>query len=312
MIQLSIIIPHYNSSRLLSKLLSTIPTYRDIQVIVVDDNSEKIEQKELSKLAFDDNVELYFNDSGIKGAGSCRNIGMKKAVGKWFLFADSDDYFKEDFYSIVSKYFDCTSEVIYFTPISINLDNTTIAKRHLPLKERIQKYINHPTLNNENNLRYRFSPPWSKLIQRELIIKRRIFFDEVIAANDIMFSTKVGHCLNKFEVSQEEIYCVTRSDGTLTRTMNQQIFNSRMKVFISYNNYLKENISKNEYKNLNIYGGKYLRMALNFSLLKPVYVYIKLKKQNIRIIDSKFLNPIRLIRVLIDVLFKKIRKEKIY
>src|SRR5699024_7552948 len=111
--------------------------------------------------------------------------------------------------------------------------------------------------------------------------------------NDVMFSTKVGHCLKRFEVSQEEIYCVTRSDGTLTRTMNKQVFNSRLKVFISYNNYLRKRISKNEYKNLNIYGAKYLRMALNFGLLKPVDVYIKLKKQNIRIIDSKFLNPVR-------------------
>src|SRR5699024_1357028 len=136
--------------------------------------------------------ELYINDSSVKGAGACRNIGLKKAIGKWVLFADSDDYFTDNFYSIVKNYFDLETDIIYFTPTSINLNDGTLAKRHLPFKERIIKYINNPTLETENILRYRFSPPWSKLIRRDLISDNKIFFDEVIASNDVMFSTKVG------------------------------------------------------------------------------------------------------------------------
>lgn len=38
-IQLSIIIPHYNTPDSLIQLVQTIPVRRDIQILIVDDNS---------------------------------------------------------------------------------------------------------------------------------------------------------------------------------------------------------------------------------------------------------------------------------
>ena len=37
--ELSIIIPHFNSPRLLENLLKSMPAREDIQIIVIDDNS---------------------------------------------------------------------------------------------------------------------------------------------------------------------------------------------------------------------------------------------------------------------------------
>src|SRR5699024_10596478 len=145
---------------------------------------------------------------------------------------------------------------------------------------------------------YRFSPPWSKLIKRKLITENQIKFDEVIASNDIMFSTKVGYNLKEFDVSLKEIYCVTRSEGTLTRTINKQIFDSRLNVFVNYNRYLKKRISRSEYKLLNINGAKYLKMSLNFNLLKCVHVLYVLKKNNIRIIDKSYIKPFKFIKTI--------------
>src|SRR5699024_3786690 len=230
MVKLTIIITHYNSTKLLSTLIETIPNNSAIQVIVIDDNSNEFCQNKLNKLILKENVELYSNYSGVKGAGVCRNIGIKKAIGNWILFADSDDFFIDDFYSIVKQYFNASNDVIYFVPTSINLKDGTEAKRHLTYKTRINNYINNPTIETELNLRYRFSPPLSKLIKRKLITENQIKFDEVIASNDIMFSTKVGYNLKEFDVSLKEIYCVTRSEGTLTRTINKQILDRKSVV----------------------------------------------------------------------------------
>ena len=41
---LTIIIPHYNSPKLLDKLLDSIPEREELEVIVVDDNSESGKQ----------------------------------------------------------------------------------------------------------------------------------------------------------------------------------------------------------------------------------------------------------------------------
>src|SRR5699024_11613298 len=116
MVKLTIIITHYNSTKLLSTLIETIPNNSAIQVIVIDDNSNEFCQNKLNKLILKENVELYSNYSGVKGAGVCRNIGIKKAIGNWILFADSDDFFIDDFYSIVKQYFNSSNDVIYFVP----------------------------------------------------------------------------------------------------------------------------------------------------------------------------------------------------
>src|SRR5699024_11398178 len=93
MVQLSIIIPHYNSTFLLAKLLRSIPYNSAVQVIIIDDNSDEFYQSELYNLQLKNNVAIYTNESNTKGAGASRNIGLEKAVGKWLLFADSDDYY---------------------------------------------------------------------------------------------------------------------------------------------------------------------------------------------------------------------------
>lgn len=46
---LSIIIPHKNSSALLERLLMSIPSNDEFEVIVVDDNSKKCEKENLCK-----------------------------------------------------------------------------------------------------------------------------------------------------------------------------------------------------------------------------------------------------------------------
>ncbi|MEJ2527328.1 MAG: glycosyltransferase family A protein, partial [Sulfurovaceae bacterium] len=68
MYQLSIIIPHFNSSKMLKTLLDTIPTNKDVEVIIVDDKSEKkhieyiekiLKEKEDHRIRFCLKNELY-------------------------------------------------------------------------------------------------------------------------------------------------------------------------------------------------------------------------------------------------------------
>lgn len=93
MINYSIIIPHKNIPVLLQRCLSSIPRRNDIQVIVVDDNSD-LQMVDFSSFPGleDPFVEVVFTKEG-KGAGYARNIGLDKVKGKWLLFIDADDYF---------------------------------------------------------------------------------------------------------------------------------------------------------------------------------------------------------------------------
>ena len=97
----SIIIPHKNIPQLLQRCLDSIPRREDIQIIVIDDNSspEIVDFAHFPGRERDD-VEIVFTREG-RGAGYARNEGLKRAKGKWLLFADTDDFFLPDFLKFV-------------------------------------------------------------------------------------------------------------------------------------------------------------------------------------------------------------------
>jgi len=102
--------------------------------------------------------------------------------------------------------------------------------------------------------------------------------------------------MDKFEVSNEIIYCVTRKDGTLTTTMSNKVFDTRLNVFIEYYKFLKKYLKKSDFKNLSISGRGYLRQSINLGYKKPFSVYKKLKRNRLHIFNIKVLNPIWIIR----------------
>ena len=87
----SIIIPTYNRTDLISRAISSVlnQTFKNFEVIIIDDGSTDNTE----------NVVKSFNDSRIKyiknkknvGAAVTRNIGIKAAKGKFIAFQDSDD-----------------------------------------------------------------------------------------------------------------------------------------------------------------------------------------------------------------------------
>lgn len=304
MTNLSIIIPHYNSINTLKKLLETIPNIQDIQVIVVDDHSDEDNKEryhDIKEENKDRNILFLENLPGKKGAGACRNVGLKHANGQWILFADSDDFFVENFYENVSKYFNSTSDVIFFKPTSIEIDTRKESDRHVPFVELIDNYANSKSRVTEILLRYRFIVPWSKLIKRSVILEHDILFDEVISANDVMFSTKLGHYIKNFEVSNDAIYCVTRNHGSLTMTVNEKVFDSRLNVYISYYNFLKRNLSKQDFESLNLSGRGYVVNSLGLGRKKVFTVLKVLRKNKIPIIDKKILNPLWSVKRIYDI-----------
>ena len=140
---LSIIIPHFNNTDLLKKLLSSIPQdKKDIQTIVVDDQSDLVYLKKIEHLKILFNFEFYHNKKN-KSAGMCRNIGLEKAKNTWVTFADGDDYFVKGFYEKVRNFFEQDKDVIFFTPTSQYIDTKKIADRHQSFLRIIQKYLNH-------------------------------------------------------------------------------------------------------------------------------------------------------------------------
>ena len=99
----TIIIPHYKIIDLLGRALNSIPDREDIQILVVDDNSgiEKCKFEKLNNFQKANCKFIFTYKSG--GAGYVRNEGLTRALGKWLLFLDADDFFEKNAFNIFDE-----------------------------------------------------------------------------------------------------------------------------------------------------------------------------------------------------------------
>lgn len=284
--KLSIIIPHYNSIDSLLCLLNTIPQEENVEVIVVDDRSQMTDAQHhiLCNLLERIGGMLYEN-GGKKGAGTCRNIGLAHARGEWILFADADDIFLDNMWDIVQKDFSSKADVIFYSPTSKYLSNNRMAERHRVYEKLIDDYCMEQSHENEIRLKYQFVVPWSKLIRRSFLEKNKIRFDEVLASNDVMFSTKCAYHMESFEVRKDTIYCVTCQRETLTTKKDFNIILARQDVLIDRYLYLEQRLTPEEMEYIHITGkGLLADLLLNRYDLKEIKeVYDKFKKNGIRL-----------------------------
>ena len=91
--KVSIVIPVYNTEKYISRLVDSVTnqTYRNLEIIIIDDgstdNSLKICQFLASK---DPRIKIVHQEN--VGLAETRNNGIKLATGEYISFLDSDDY----------------------------------------------------------------------------------------------------------------------------------------------------------------------------------------------------------------------------
>jgi len=92
-IKISVIIPTYNRGNLIRNSITSVlnQSYKNLEVIIVDDGSTDNTSSEINKIK-DDRVR-YIKLPENTGGSNARNIGIKNAVGKFISFQDSDDIF---------------------------------------------------------------------------------------------------------------------------------------------------------------------------------------------------------------------------
>lgn len=272
-IKYSIIIPHKNTANLLQRCLNSIPERPDVQVIVVDDNSNPliVDFENFPGLKRQ-NVEVYFLKSG-KGAGHARNIGLMHAKGHWLLFADADDYYSEGFLETLNKYLTPDLDILYYNVFS---DTTCdIHNRALSINKLYDEYFSSKS-SYINIIKFSIWAPWNKVFSHQLIKSNNIKFDEIPVGNDAFFSLLASKFAKKVNVINEKLYCITYQEGSISystatyeRTLLYLEINARINSFYKKNNclprryrldFLGLNYIKNLYKN---YGFKKTLHCLN-------------------------------------------------
>jgi len=99
----SVIIPTFNRSEYVVRAVRSvlIQTFKDFELIVVDDGSTDNTEQSLREFA---SCITYLRQSANRGVSAARNKGIEIAAAPWIAFLDSDDYWLEEKLSVQMEF----------------------------------------------------------------------------------------------------------------------------------------------------------------------------------------------------------------
>ena len=294
--KLSIIIPAYNAEQYIKQCLDSIlqnskESLSKTEIIVINDGSTDNTIKILESYNQHKNIKIHTTKN--QGVSAARNLGISLAKGEWVTFIDADDTVNSNFSKVVSLVENSRSSFIIFS----NYDIETTDK----------KILTTQTLQSSMYL----SGPWSKVYNRQFLVKHKILFEkDILMGEDMLFNLEVIQNSYAIESYKMGFYNYRQNNSSATRRFNQKIIESDKKFYkklekilikphapqeemiqliqneksravlslltrISYSNNIDEAISF--YKKIDVdYYDPHLSM---FSGVKKIVVYLFLKKR---------------------------------
>jgi glycosyltransferase involved in cell wall biosynthesis len=263
-INYSIIIPHKNIPLLLKRCLTSIPRRDDVEIIIVDDNSDPaIVDFNCFPGMNDPYVKIVYTKEG-KGAGYARNVGLSKANGVWVIFADADDFFNYCFNDILTEYIDNQADIVFFKASCLDSDYYTNSERAYHHNLILDSYFKNRE-KSEKLLRYKLGWPHTKFLKEKLISDNNVRFDEIPILNDTTFSYLTGHYAKSVIADKRAVYCLTTRLGSLQ--FSELSVEKRLAIiYVSakFHQFIKEN-------NIKVHSELYERMLIIFLFHKGIY-----------------------------------------
>lgn len=209
---ISIIIPFYNGAETIGRLLDSIPEQENIEVLVIDDQSQPEELTWQNNYSERKNLHLHhLQEKGY--AGGARNQGLALATGNYVMFADSDDYFTAESFALFQKYVEKDADDLVIFNMDAFLEGSNKPSQRMAYHNKI---VNYPI----PKAALLAVSPCAKLIKRLLLSDHGISFSTTSVANDVYFSTHVATMANNIQVVPEVVYQVSDRPGSLTKVID--------------------------------------------------------------------------------------------
>lgn len=192
MVKVSVVIPVYNVEDFLGECLDSIlnQTLTDIEVICVNDGSPDRSLEILNEYASrDSRMTVLDQENG--GHAVATNRGMRLATGKYIFFMDSDDILElnalEESYKVAEER---NVDFVIFQAINYYMDTGELVEAENYSMNELADYVGDSVFSHEDIKDFVFDitvTPWSKLYNREFVMKNGITYPEGLVFDDNVF-----------------------------------------------------------------------------------------------------------------------------
>jgi len=210
--KVSVIIPTYNRADFICDAIDSVlaQTYKDYEIIVVDDGSTDNTKEVLKK--YDGKIRYFYKEN--MGVSAARNKGIKEAKGEYIAFLDSDDiWLTNNLETLINAII--TSGVFVVTSTVKTID---VHGNILGIKPLLRKGFSIE--DKFYNMSY--IPPSSVLLRREVFDKAGLFDEAIKAAEDIDMWIRVSANFKVVRIDEPLALCRVHSNN-LSKNEKQTI-----------------------------------------------------------------------------------------
>lgn len=243
--KVSVVIPVYNVMPYLERCVMSVlnQTYKDLEIILVDDGSKDDSGKLCDELATrDERIRVIHQEN--QGLSAARNTGIRYAIGEYIIFLDSDDeWLLTDGLEQIVKVADGDVDLITFKPVHIyekNCENSpdyNIAYiEKLPTAGDVFGYL---VQSGQFSMSACFV-----MVRRKLLTDNDIYFPIGLISEDVYWSMQLWQFVEQVKFLNINFYAYNHHNGGLSTLRNLRVFESYDKIF-SYWRIQCENGCKN-------------------------------------------------------------------
>ena len=282
----SIIMPAFNAEDSIESAIKSLQsqTFKNFELIIVNDFSTDKTLQKCIGLAMDDNrIKVYSNEIN-KGVSISRNVALSKAKGIYIGFLDADDYVDEDlldtvYQNLKEENIDCIKfgyKEEYYN------DNKKITHKVTKTHDEIiccnESEISNVIFELYNTVGFGYV--WNSFYRREVIYNNNVIFNRELSANeDFEFNYKIFKYIHSFKyLNFSPYHYVKMPSGSITTSFQKNYYkDSILKIFLLlslYNNSKSRSVQKEQALIWGYTRIVYSTLMRNFKSFKTTYKYI--------------------------------------